>query len=155
MVMATAVTFPIFIFVLAPQGLIFLRILVFVLVIATLVQLVEYFLKKMIPSLYGAMGIYLVLITVNCAIFAVTYEAIDVYAIAFGTPEFSFIVSFTQSIVYAIGVSMGFMVAMILLAGIRERIQTAPVPAFLKGTPVLFAATALLSVAFMGFNGLI
>jgi electron transport complex protein RnfA len=89
------------------------------------------------------MGIYLVLITVNCAIFAVTYEAI------------TFNYNYIESIVYAIGVSMGFMIAMILLAGIRERMQTSPVPAFLKGTPVLFIATCLLSMAFMGFKGLV
>jgi electron transport complex protein RnfA len=143
MVMATSVTWPIYKFILEPNGLVFLQILVFVVIIAALVQLVEYFLKKMIPSLYKAMGIYLVLITVNCAIFAVTYEAI------------TFDYNFVQSIVYAIGVSMGFLLAMVLLAGIRERILTSPIPFFLKGTPILFVTTALVSMAFMGFSGLV
>jgi len=143
MVMASAVIWPIYHFIIDPLQLYFLQILVTVLVIATLVQLVEYFLKKMIPPLYGAMGIYLVLITVNCAIFAVSYENI------------TFNHNFAESIIYAIGVSMGFLIAMVLLAGIRERIKASPIPAFLKGTPVLFTATAMLSVSFMGFSGLV
>ena len=143
MVLATAIIWPIYKFILEPTGLVFLQILVTVLVVAALVQLVEYFLKKMMPSLYGAMGIYLVLITVNCAIFAVTFEVI--------TKGFSFI----ESIVYAIGVSLGFLLAMLLLAGVRRRIKNSPIPAFLKGTPILFVATGLLSIAFMGFQGLV
>ena len=143
MVLATAITWPIYKFILEPLGLVFLQILVFVLVIAALVQVVEYFLKKTMPSLYAAMGIYLVLITVNCAIFAVTFEAI--------TKGFTFI----EAIIYAIGVSLGFMLAMMLLSGIRKRIKASPVPAFLKGTPILFISTGLLSIAFMGFQGLV
>jgi electron transport complex protein RnfA len=143
MVLATAIIWPIYKFILEPLNLIFLQILVTVLVIAALVQLVEYFLKKSLPSLYGAMGIYLVLITVNCAIFAVTFEVI--------TKGFTFI----ESIIYAIGVSLGFMLAMLLLAGVRKRIRNSPIPAFLKGTPILFVATGLLSMAFMGFQGLV
>ena len=143
MILATAIIWPIYKFILEPAGLVFLQILVTVLVVAALVQLVEYFLKKMMPSLYGAMGIYLVLITVNCAIFAVTFEVI--------TKGFSFI----ESIVYAIGVSLGFLLAMLLLAGVRKRIKNSPIPAFLKGTPILFVATGLLSIAFMGFQGLV
>jgi len=142
-VLATCVTWPIYRFILEPLGLVFLQILVFILVIAALVQLVEFYLKKSIPSLYGAMGIYLALITTNCAILAVTFDVIS--------KGYSFI----ESVVYAIGVALGFLLSMLLLAGIRKRLRTSPVPAFLKGAPVLFAASALLSMAFMGFKGLV
>jgi len=143
MVLATTVTWPIFTFLLEPLGLTFLRILAFILIIASLVQLVEFYLKKAAPGLYSAMGIYLPLITVNCAIMAVVMENIDRgYNLG-------------ESIVYAVGVSMGFLLAMLLLAGIRKRVRTSPIPDFLKGTPILFIATCLLSMAFMGFSGLV
>jgi electron transport complex protein RnfA len=89
------------------------------------------------------MGIYLALITTNCAILAVTLENIS--------KGFSFI----ESVVYALGVAAGFLLSLLLLAGIRRRLRTSPVPAFLKGTPVLFVTAALLSIAFMGFKGLV
>lgn len=142
-VLATAATWPIYHFVLVPLGLEFLQILVFILVIASLVQLVEFYLKKNVPGLYAAMGIYLPLITTNCAILAVTFDNI--------TKNYNLI----QSIVYAIGVSGGYLLAMILLAGVRDRIKTSPVPKFLQGTPILFVATGLITVAFMGFAGMI
>lgn len=142
-VLATAATWPLYHFVLVPLQLEFLQILVFILVIASLVQLVEFYLKKNIPGLYAAMGIYLPLITTNCAILAVTFENI--------TYKYSFI----QSIVYSVGVSIGYLLAMVLLAGIRDRMKTSPVPKFLQGTPILFIATALIGMAFMGFSGLI
>ena len=142
-VMATVVTWPIYNFILVPLKLTFLQILVFILVIATLVQLVEFFLKKQVPGLYGSMGIYLPLITTNCAILAVTFDNIS--------KGFNLI----ESVVYAVGVAAGFLLSMVLLAGIRERIRTSPLPDFLKGTPILFVATSLLAVGFMGFSGLI
>src|SRR5215469_15884537 len=142
-VLATCVTWPIYRFVLEPLGLVFLQLLVFILVIAALVQLVEFYLKKSVPGLYSAMGIYLALITTNCAILAVTLDNI------------TYGYNFVESIVYALGVALGFLLSMLLLAGIRRRIRTSPVPAFLKGTPVLFVTAALLSIAFMGFKGLV
>jgi len=142
-VLATAATWPIYHFILVPLGLTFLQILIFILVIASLVQLVEFYLKKNIPGLYAAMGIYLPLITTNCAILAVTFENI------------SFKYSFIESIVYAVGVSIGYLLAMVLLAGLRDRMKSSPVPKFLQGTPILFIATALIGVGFMGFSGLI
>jgi len=142
-VLATAVTWPLYHFVLVPLNLTFLQILVFILVIASLVQLVEFYLKKNVPGLYAAMGIYLPLITTNCAILAVTFENI------------SYKYNFIQSIVYSVGVSVGYLLAMILLAGVRDRMKTSPVPKFLQGTPILFIATALIGMAFMGFSGLI
>ena len=142
-VLATCVTFPFFHYILKPLELGFLQILVFILVIASLVQLVEFFLKKNIPTLYKSMGIYLPLITVNCAIMAVVMENIS--------NDFSLV----QSLVYAVGVAMGFLLAMLLLAGIRRRIRISPIPEFLKGTPILFICTCLLSMAFLGLAGLI
>jgi electron transport complex protein RnfA len=142
-VLATCVTWPIYRFVLEPLGLVFLQILVFILVIAALVQLVEFYLKKTAQSLYASMGIYLALITTNCAILAVTFDAIS--------NGYSFI----ESGVFAVGVALGFLLSLLLLAGIRRRIRTSPIPAFLQGPPVLFVAAALLSMAFMGFSGLV
>ncbi|MDR1930383.1 MAG: electron transport complex subunit RsxA [Treponema sp.] len=158
-VLATAVTWPIYYFVLSKEGIFggirgggifsgiegleFLQILVFILVIASLVQLVEFFLKKMIPGLYSSMGIYLALITTNCAILAVTF---DVWIKGY---------TFVESLVYALGVALGFLLSLLLMAGIRRRIKTSPVPGFLKGMPILFVTAALLSMAFMGFGGLV
>lgn len=142
-VLATAATWPIYNYILVPLNLTFLQILIFILVIASLVQLVEFYLKKNVPGLYSAMGIYLPLITTNCAILAVTFENI------------SFKYNFIESIAYSVGVSLGYLLAMVLLAGIRDRMKMSPVPKFLQGTPILFMATALIGIAFMGFSGLI
>ena len=142
-VLATCVTWPIYKFILEPMGLVFLQLLFFILVIASLVQLVEFYLKKSVPGLYSAMGIYLPLITTNCAILAVTLDNI------------SNGYNFAESLVYAIGVALGFLLSMLLLAGVRRRIRTSPIPAFLKGTPILFVSSCLLSIAFMGFSGLV
>lgn len=142
-VLATCVTWPIYKFVLEPLGLVFLQLLVFILVIASLVQLVEFYLKKSAPALYSSMGIYLALITTNCAILAVT---LDVISNGY---------TFMESLVFAIGVALGFLLSLLLLAGIRKRIRTSPIPAFLKGTPILFVTACLLSMAFTGFSGLV
>jgi electron transport complex protein RnfA len=148
-VLATCVTYPIFKFLLVRWELEFLKTLVFILVIASLVQLVEFYLKKSAPALYGAMGIYLALITTNCAILAVSLEVTTNNCSVTGEPY-----TFGQALVYALGVALGFLLSLLLLAGIRRRIKTSPVPKFLKGTPVLFVISALLSMAFMGFTGL-
>lgn len=142
-VLATAATWPLYTYVLVPMHLEFLQILTFILVIASLVQLVEFYLKKSAPALYSSMGVYLTLITTNCAILAVTFDVI--------TKGYTF----GQSLTYALGVAAGFMLSLLLLAGIRERIKTAPIPNFLKGTPILFVAASLLAMAFGGFAGLI
>lgn len=143
MVLATVVTYPLYHFVLAPLGLTFLQTLVFILVIASLVQLVEFYLKKSAPALYSSMGVYLALITTNCAILAVTLNCIS--------KNYNFV----ESIVYAVGSASGFLMSMILMSGIRQRIKIANIPAFVKGTPILFIAAGLLSMAFGGFAGLI
>ena len=136
--LATSATWPLYHFVLKPLGLEFLQILVFILIIAALVQLVEFYLKKSAPALYASMGIYLALITTNCAILAVTFDNISKGY------------TFAESLVYAFGVALGFMLSLLLLAGVRNRIKTSPIPAFLKGTPILFVAASLLSMAFSG-----
>jgi electron transport complex protein RnfA len=149
-VMATCVTWPISRFILEPAGMVFLQLLVFILVIASLVQLVEFYLKKSAPALYGSMGIYLALITTNCAILAVTLDVINNACVFTGKPY-----TFVESVVYAVGVAAGFLLALLLLSGVRRRIRTSPIPSFLKGTPILFVSAALLSIAFMGFSGLV
>ncbi len=143
MVLATAVTYPIYHCILSPLGLEFLQTLVFILVIASLVQLVEFYLKKSAPALYSSMGVYLALITTNCAILAVTLNCIS--------KNYSFL----ESIVYAVGSAAGFLLSLVLMSGVRQRIKIAPVPAFLRGTPILFVTAGLLSMAFGGFAGLI
>lgn len=143
MLLATAVTWPLYHFVLNPLGLEFLETLVFILVIAALVQLVEFYLKKSAPALYSSMGVYLALITTNCAILAVTLNSI------------SNGYSFVESIVYALGTACGFLMSMILMSGIRQKLKSSAVPDFVKGTPILFVAAGLLSLAFGGFAGLI
>lgn len=140
--MATAVTYPIYKYLLLPLHVEFLQLLIFILVIASLVQLVEFFLKKSAPALYSAMGVYLALITTNCAILAVTRNVI--------AKGYNFI----EAIVYALGVAVGFLVAMLLLAGLRKKLATAPVPDFLKGTPILFIVSGLLSLGFIGLGGI-
>lgn len=143
MVLATAVTWPLYTYLLAPMGLQFLETLIFILVIAALVQLVEFYLKKCAPALYSSMGVYLALITTNCAILAVTLNSIS--------KNYNFL----ESIVYALGTAGGFLMSMTLMSGIRERIKSAPVPQCFKGTPILFISASLLSMAFSGFAGLI
>jgi electron transport complex protein RnfA len=143
MVLASTVTWCLYNFVLAPLHLEFLQILIFILIIASLVQLVEFYLKKAAPALYMAMGIYLPLITTNCAILAVTFDNIS--------NKYGFI----ESIVYSVGTAAGFMLAMILLAGLRQRIRTSAIPRFMRGNPILFVLSSLIATAFMGFAGLI
>lgn len=141
--LATAVTYPIYYCVLVPLNLKFLQTMIFILVIASLVQLVEFYLKKSAPSLYSAMGVYLALITTNCAVLAVTLNCISK---GYG---------YAQSIVYAAGSAGGFLLSMVIMAGIRERMRVSDVPKFLKGNSSLFITAALLSLSFMGFKGLI
>ena len=130
-VLATCVTWPLYTFILEPLGVVFLQILVFILVIAALVKLVEFYLKKTAPALYGAMGIYFALITTNCAILAVTFDVIS--------NGYTFI----ESLVYAVGVALGFMLSLLLLAGIRKRLRTSPGGTFSSGSqPTRNAASA-------------
>jgi len=122
-----------------PQGLVFLRTVSFILVIASLVQLVEMFLKKFVPVLYSALGIYLPLITTNCAILGVAFLVID--------NKFGFL----QGTIFAIGTALGFGLVMVLFAAIRERLELAPISKSFRGYPIAFIAAALVSIAFFGF----
>ena len=143
MVMATAATWPIYMGILEPNGLGYLQTIVFILIIAILVQLLENFLKKFIPALYKALGVYLPLITTNCTILGVTILNID--------NGYSFI----ESIVCAAGAGIGFLVAMVLFSGVRRRVEQAIVPECFKGLPITLVAAAMTSLSFMGFGGIV
>ncbi len=146
MLLATAVTYPIYMELLVPRGLEYLQTIVFILVIAALVQFVEIALKKYIPSLYSALGIYLPLITTNCAVLGVTMLVIEKSGSDYG---------FAHAMVNALGTGIGYLVAMVLFAGVRERLEDADIPEFLKGLPITLVAASLLAVSFNGFAGLV
>lgn len=143
MALATAVTYPINRFLLVKNGLEYLQTIVFILVIAALVQFVEIVLKKFIPSLYQALGIYLPLITTNCAVLGVVLLNIQK---GYG---------FGASMLNSVGGGVGFMVAMIMFAGVRERLEGNDIPKALKGLPITLIAAALVSLSFQGFAGVV
>ena len=142
MALATAVTYPINL-LLVKADLEYLQTIVFILVIAALVQLVEIILKKYIPSLYQALGIYLPLITTNCAVLGVVILNVDN---GYG---------FAQSMFNSVGAGLGFMLAMVMFAGVRERLESCDIPKFLKGLPITLVAASLVSVSFLGFTGIV
>ena len=148
MLMATAVTWPIQVYILDKYDLSYLQTIVFILVIAALVQLVEIVLKKYIPSLYNSLGIYLPLITTNCAVLGVTLLNFT------KTVEDGRAMTFIESLVNTLGGGVGFMLAMIIFAGVRSRLEQADIPESLKGLPSTLIAASLVSVAFLGFAGL-
>ena len=142
MLMATAATWPIYNLLLVPRDLGYLQTIVFILIIAALVQLVEIALKRFLPPLYNSLGIYLPLITTNCAVLGVTILNIDKGY------------DFGQSLVNALGAGLGFLLAIVLMAGVRERLETSKIPDCLKGFSSSLIIAGLMSVAFMGFAGL-
>ncbi|MBR3995202.1 MAG: RnfABCDGE type electron transport complex subunit A [Clostridia bacterium] len=143
MLLATAVTWPIQHFILNKLELEYLQNIVFILVIATLVQILEMALKKLSPSLYKGLGVYLPLITTNCAVLGVTINNIlDGY-------------SFVESMVNTLGCGLGFLLAMVLFSGLRSRINESNVPAPFRGLAVTLIAASFISLAFMGFDGVI
>lgn len=143
MLMATAVTYPIQYFILDPNGLGYMQTIVFILIIAALVQFTEIILKKFIPSLHKSLGVYLPLITTNCAVLGVTIQNItDGYG-------------FVESMVSSLGCGLGFLLAMVLFSGIRSYIDESAVPEALKGLPVTLMAASFVSLAFFGFNGIV
>ena len=142
MVLATAVTYPINT-LLEKNDLAYLQTIVFILVIAALVQLVEIVLKKYIPSLYSALGIYLPLITTNCAVLGVVLLNVDNGY------------NFAQSLTNSFGAGVGFMLAMVMFAGVRERMESCDIPKFMQGLPITLVAASLTSVSFLGFTGLV
>ncbi len=140
---ASAVASALYDLVLKPLGMDFMKTIVFILVIAALVQIVEMFLKKKSPGVYKALGIYLPLITTNCAVLGVALDNVTKY-------EFNFI----QSVICGFGTAVGYTIAIVLLAGIRTRINEKDLPKPLRGAPIVMIAAALMSIAFMGFGGL-
>ncbi len=146
MLASTAVTYPINT-LLVKHDMEYLQTIVFILVIAALVQLVEIVLKKYIKPLYNALGIYLPLITTNCAVLGVVLLNLD----KFGGMEHSFALSMVNSL----GAGVGFMVAMLIFAGVRSRLETADIPDGLKGLPSTLIAASLTSVSFLGFSGVV
>ncbi len=142
MLVATAATWPIYHYILSPKYE-YLQIIVFILVIASLVQFVEIILKKFIPSLHKSLGVYLPLITTNCAVLGVTINNI--------TAKYSFL----ESMVSSLGVGLGFLLAMVLFAGVRSRIENCPSPKCFKGIPITLIAASIVALAFFGFEGVV
>lgn len=142
MLLATAVTYPINT-LLVKNDMEYLQTIVFILVIAALVQLVEIVLKKYIPALYSALGIYLPLITTNCAVLGVVILNVDN---GYG---------FAESMVNSLGAGLGFMLAMIIFAGVRERLESCDIPKFMQGLPITLVAASLTSISFLGFTGIV
>ena len=143
MLMSSAATYPIYTYLLVPNGMDYMKTIVFVLVIAALVQLVEIILKRYIPALHKSLGIYLPLITTNCAVLGVTINNIND---GFG---------FAESMVSALGCGLGFLLAMVLFAGVRSRIEDANPPESFKGLPITLISASIVALSFMGFTGLV
>ena len=143
MLAATAATWPIYTFLLKEFNLVYLQTIVFILVIASLVQFVEIILKKFIPPLYQSLGVYLPLITTNCAVLGIANENISKGR------------DFITSMVASLGVGLGFLIAMILFAGVRSRIENCPAPKPFRGIPITLVAASIVAMAFLGFAGVV
>ena len=143
MIMASAVTYPIYRYLLLQFDLTYLNTLVFILVIAAFVQLVEIVLKKFIPALHKSLGVYLPLITTNCAVLGVTLLNVD--------NNYNFL----ESIVNAAGAGLGFLLAMVLFSGVRQRMEGCDIPESFKGMPITLAAASMVSLSFGGFVGVV
>lgn len=143
MLISTLVTYPIYAYLLVPAGLEYLQTIVFILIIAALVQLVETVLKKYIPPVYSALGIYLPLITTNCAVLGITIL------------HFTKNLTFLEAIFNALGAGLGFMVAMFIFAGVRSKLESADIPDFLKGLPITLISASIVALSFLGFAGIV
>ena len=143
MVIATAVTFLIHNYVLIPLGVTFLQTIAFILVIAALVQVLEIIMKKSMPSLYQSLGVFLPLITTNCAVLGVAILVIQKD------------MNLAEGLVYAVSTALGFTLALVIFAGIREQLALSKVPNAMKGIPIALITAAILAMAFMGFSGLV
>ncbi|MBQ1750593.1 MAG: electron transport complex subunit RsxA [Bacteroidales bacterium] len=150
--LATLVTYLINKYLLLPFNLEFLQTIAFILVIAALVQMVEIVLKKISPSLYQALGIFLPLITTNCAVLGV---AINVVTKEFTFGQAAHMLNLGESLVYAFATSLGYGLAMVIFAGIREHLSMNDVPKAFKGVPVALITVGILAMAFMGFSGMV
>ncbi|MCQ2301510.1 MAG: RnfABCDGE type electron transport complex subunit A [Bacteroidales bacterium] len=150
--LSTLVTWLVNQYILLPLGLEFLQTIAFILIIAALVQMVEIILKKISPSLYTALGVFLPLITTNCAVLGVSLTVV--------TKEFNYggvahMLSLGESVVYAAGIACGFALALIIFAGVREHTELMEVPEGMKGTPIALITAGILALAFMGFTGIV
>lgn len=143
MTLSTIVTFLLHKFVLVPLGIEFLQTILFILVIAALVQMVEIILKKISPSLYQALGVFLPLITTNCAVLGISILVIQ--------KEYNLL----EGVTYTIGISLGFTLAMVIFAGLREHMELVEVPKGVRGIPIALITAGILAMAFMGFAGLV
>lgn len=143
MLIATAVTWPIQTYLLNPNNLGYLQTIVFILVIASLVQLVEIILKKYIPSLHKSLGVYLPLITTNCAVLGVTILNIDEGY------------TFAESMVNSLGSGLGFFLAMVMFSGVRSKLEGADIPKAFQGLPITLVAASITSLSFLGFSGVV
>ena len=143
MTLSSAVTWAVYYLLLLPYELTYLKTVAFILVIAALVQLIEMFLRKFVPALYSSLGIYLPLITTNCAVLGVAILMIQ--------KEFNLL----QSVTYSVATALGFALALVLFAGIRERLEFEDVPKAFKGVPIALITAGILAMAFMGFSGLV
>ena len=142
MLCATAATWPIYTYLLKEFDLVYLQTIVFILVIASLVQFVEIVLKKFMPPLYKSLGVYLPLITTNCAVLGIAEENIS--------KDYNFVTSMVSSL----GVGLGFLLAMVLFAGVRSRIENCPAPKSFRGIPITLISAAIVAMAFYGFKGI-
>ncbi len=143
MALASVISYLVHYYILAPMHIEYLQTIAFILVIAALVQLVEMALQKLVPSLYSALGVYLPLITTNCAVLGVAIINI--------TEEYTFL----QTLVNGVGAAVGFTLAIVLFAGIRERLEFANMPEAMKGFPIALISAGLMAMAFLGFQGLV
>ena len=152
MVLATAVTWPVYTYLLVPNGLEYLNNISFILIIAVLVQLVEIVLRKFLPPLYKALGVYLPLITTNCAILGVTILNIETASLV--NPDAPYY-TFPEALVCAAGAGVGFGLAMVLFSGVRSTLDRAKPPKAFEGLPITLVAASITSLSFMGFGGLL
>ena len=142
MTLAGTVTYLVYRYLLVPFGLEYMKTIIFIFIIAALVQFVEMALQKLLPSLYTALGIYLPLITTNCAVLGAVLLVTDTYKYE----------TLIEAVVFNFSAALGFTLAIVLLSGVRERLETAPIPKFLQGFPIVLVSAALISMAFVGMS---
>ena len=152
MTITCLITYPIYTYILVPLEIDFMEIIVFIFVIASIVQMIEMALKKFSPTLYSAMGIYLPLITTNCAVLGV---AIDVVTKQFTFGGAAHALNLGEAMVYAFATSLGYGLAMVIFAGIREHLALNEVPKAFRGVPIALISVGILALAFMGFSGMV
>ena len=153
MVIATAVTFPLQIFLLDANGLGYMQTVIFILVIAVLVQLIEIVLKRYVHALYQSLGVYLPLITTNCCVLGVTILAVQDYTKVYEAQGFG--MAYAEALICAAGAGVGVLVAMLLFCGVRQRVERSNPPESFKGLPITLVSAAITAMSFMGFGGLV